>query len=89
MMNRSSILVVDQMPIFRSGVCELLRSTNRFDVSEAETPLQLVEALAADQFDVALIGLNPPPAAALHDVLARFRRTHTRSYRRLKRALRL
>ena len=72
-MNRSSILVVDQMPIFRSGVCELLRSTNRFDVSEAETPLQLVEALAADQFDVALIGLNPPPAAALHDVLARFR----------------
>ena len=72
-MRRPSIVVADEMPIFRSGVCELLRSEGRFDVFEAETAAQLAAVFDAHRLDVALIGIDPPPAADLHDALALFR----------------
>jgi len=58
---RTRILIADSLPIFRSGVRNLLSRESDFDVVEASTFDELVRETASDCPDIALVDLDLPP----------------------------
>jgi DNA-binding NarL/FixJ family response regulator len=58
---RTTVVVADNGPIFRSGVRHLLESESDFAVSEAKNFAQLAHAVQADAPDIALVDLELPP----------------------------
>lgn len=60
-MNKTRILVADPMQIFRAGVRNLLARESDFEVIEAGTLNEVLDAIADDRPDLALIDLELPP----------------------------
>jgi DNA-binding NarL/FixJ family response regulator len=55
------VLVADSVPIFRSGVRNLLAREGEFDVLEVATLHELVDAVRDDCPEIALVDLDLPP----------------------------
>ena len=74
-MRRTRILVADPLRIFRSGVRNLLLRESDFEVVEAATFDDVLEAIDVDCPDVALIDLDLPPLGGVAAVqrLSHFR----------------
>jgi DNA-binding NarL/FixJ family response regulator len=64
-MRRTSVVVADNGPIFRSGVRHLLERESDFAVSEAETFTDLVRAVELEAPDIALVDLELPPSGGV------------------------
>ena len=64
-MRRTSVVVADNGPIFRSGVRHLLERESDFAVSEAETFTDLVRAIELEAPDIALVDLELPPSGGV------------------------
>ena len=60
-MSRTRILVADPLPMFRAGVRNLLAHESDFEVAEAGTLDEVLEAVTDDGPDIALIDLELPP----------------------------
>ncbi|TMJ98188.1 MAG: response regulator transcription factor [Actinobacteria bacterium] len=60
-MRRTRILIADSLPIFRSGVRNLLARESDFEVVESSTFDELVREVATDCPDIALVDLELPP----------------------------
>lgn len=60
-MRRTRILVADPLRIFRSGVRNLLQRESDFELVEAATLDEVLEAMDGDCPDIALIDLELPP----------------------------
>ena len=60
-MRRTRILVADPLRIFRAGVRNLLARESDFEVIEAGSLDEVVEAIAVDCPDIALLDLDLPP----------------------------
>src|SRR5439155_5120881 len=58
---RTRILIADSLPIFRSGVRNLLARESDFEVVESSTFDELVREVATDCPDIALVDLELPP----------------------------
>jgi len=68
--SRARVLVADALPIFRVGVRNLLRREGDFEVVEASSYGEVVDALAG--VDVALVDVDLPPRGGV-DAVARLR----------------
>ena len=64
-MRRTRILIADALPLFRTGVRNLLRRESDLDVLEASNAEQVERLLAGGCADIALIDLDLPPAGGL------------------------
>lgn len=64
-MRRTRILIADPLPLFRTGVRNLLRRESDLDVIEAADAVQAERFLAQDCVDIALVDLDLPPAGGL------------------------
>jgi two-component system, NarL family, nitrate/nitrite response regulator NarL len=75
---RTRILVADPLRIFRSGVRNLLERESGFDVLEAASLEDVVDTIALECPDIALLDLELPPYGGVAAVqrLARNCRTH-------------
>ena len=60
-MRRTRILVADSLQIFRSGVRNLLARESDFEIVEAGSLDEVLDAVAQDCPDIALIDLELPP----------------------------
>jgi two-component system nitrate/nitrite response regulator NarL len=78
-MRRTKILVADSLTIFRAGVRHLLARESDFEVIEAGTLGDVLQAIELDCPDIALIDLDLPPCGAVAAVqqLERYCSTHT------------
>jgi DNA-binding NarL/FixJ family response regulator len=64
-MNKTRILVADGLPIFGSGVRNLLAHENDFDVVEARTLDDAVRKVALHSTDIALVDFDLPPVGGV------------------------
>jgi two-component system, NarL family, nitrate/nitrite response regulator NarL len=62
---RTSVVVADNGPIFRSGVRHLLERESDFAVSEAESFTDLARAVDTEEPDIALVDLDLPPTGGV------------------------
>jgi DNA-binding NarL/FixJ family response regulator len=62
---RTTVVVADNGPIFRSGVRHLLERESDFAVSEAEDFADLARAVEVDAPDIALVDLELPPSGGV------------------------
>lgn len=64
-MKRTRVLVADPLAIFRSGVRGLLAREGDFEVVEAASLPEVIQAVAHDCPDIALIDLDLPPGGGV------------------------
>ncbi len=76
-MRRTRILVADQLGIFRAGVKNLLQRESGFDVLEASSLDELVDVVALECPDIALLDLGLPPLGGVAAVQRLARRCNT------------
>jgi DNA-binding NarL/FixJ family response regulator len=62
---RTRILVADSLPIFRAGVRNLLSRESDFEVLEAASLSEILDAVATDCPEIALIDLDLPPVGGI------------------------
>ena len=65
---RTRVLVADPVSMFRAGVCSVLGREGDFDVAEAADLRELLEAVARERPDVALVDLDLPPRGGIEAV---------------------
>lgn len=78
-MNPTRVLVADSVPLFRTGVRNLLRRESDFDVLEATTSDEIEQLTAGECPEIALIDLELQPSGGIVAVssLAKNGSTHT------------
>jgi two-component system nitrate/nitrite response regulator NarL len=76
-MRRTRILVADPLRIFRSGVRNLLERESDFDVVEAGSLDDVLDLIAVDCPDIALLDLELPPVGGVAAVKRLARRCST------------
>jgi DNA-binding NarL/FixJ family response regulator len=62
---RTRVLIADPLPIFRSGVANLLRREGDFEILEAATGEEAEHVASQSCPDIVLVDLNVPPGGAV------------------------
>ncbi|TML43062.1 MAG: response regulator transcription factor [Actinobacteria bacterium] len=77
-MTRTSVVIADPLTMFRSGVRDVLGQEKDFTTMEASNLRELLEVVARDCPDIALIDLDLPPRGGIEAVrrLAKFSSLH-------------